>query len=573
MYPFVSFALASSVLGGFGSLGFQHQHDLHFFSVSPSGFGVKGDTHRFVFHDDPTDIGVSNINRYVKTINMRPKGNSPLRIQYETTTSGFSLFYQGVLEWKSVGESPHISWEEGTVGAGVPSAPSKWVLLTWAKQRTPIMLCFPEPVSLVIKENDEGYILRSLTSVRGWVRVRSPFANDKMNATRVGDFGRIIQELKSRISFHEGNTPRVVDFSVSEKDDEIVAIWRFDKEGALVPSPLLNAREYGFVKIETPIEVFKSEQGNATAYSKSDSLRVRFYSYRLFPGSAVVNGKIIGDVHHESLSIEKISGVVNASLAYLAGNADSTIGGDLWRIRTQYIESYSQTTTEPFTGISLPFGRNGKGSYIAGGIALSAEIMGAGQSLSSAISSSIDWMTWLPMGENLEEKIKCASIYSISASLSDSLEERVLGAMCHFGALYADKNKIAPLSEVRSWLYHHPARKGMRKPDWLTAMQSPFRILPPGLGENLMFLSDNTMTFIGVSKEPETVSIRFKCEQAQVVSYTNISNLRLTHSDSVYTLRFTTEKVGQWDVKLNVQPSSRTLPNAALSPRYSEDPH
>ncbi len=340
-----------------------------------------------------------------------------------------------------------------------------------------------------------------------------------------------------------------------------------------MPPPLLHAREHGFVKIETPIEVFKSEQGNAIAYSKNDSLRVRFYSYRLFPGSAVVNGKVIDDAHNESLSIENVSGVVNASLAYLAGNADNTIGSDLWRIRTQYIEFFSQATTEPFTGISLPFGRNGKGSYIAGGIALSAEVMGAEHSLSSAISSSIDWMTWLPMGESLEEKVKCASIYSISASLSDSLEERVLGAMCHFGVLYTDKNRIAPLSEVRSWLYHHPARKEMRKPDWLIAMQSPFRILPPGLGENLMFLSNNTMTFMGTSKESETVSLRFTCEQAQVVSYTNVSNLRLTQSSSVYTLRFTTEKVGQWDVKISVQPFSRTLPNAALSPRYSEDQH
>lgn len=573
MYPFVSFALASSVLGGFGSFGFQHQHDLHFFSVSPSGFSVKSDKHMFVFHDDPTDVGVSSISRYVKTVNIRPKGNTPLRIQYETTSSGFSLFYQGILEWKSAGETPHISWAEGTVGVGVPSAPSKWVLLTWAEQRTPIMLCFPEPVSLLIEENGEGYILRSLTPVRGWMHVRSPFANDKMSATRVGDFGRIIQELKNRTSFHEGSAPRVVDFAVSEKDDEIIAVWRFDKEGALVPPPLLNAREHGFIKIETPMEIFKSEQANMVAYSKSDSLRVRFYSYRLFPGSAVVNGKVMDDTHNKSFVIANISGVVNASLAYLAGNTDSTMGSDLWRVRTQYIGSFSQTATEPFTGISLPYERNGKGSYIAGGIALSAAVMGAEQSLSYAISSSIDWLTWLPMGENLEEKIKCASIYSITASLSDSLEERVLGAMCHFGVLYADKNKIAPLSEVRSWLYHHPARKEMRKPDWLMAMQSPLRILPPGLGESLMFFSNNTMTFIGISKEPETVSLRFKCEQAQTISYTNISNVRLTHSDGVYTLRFRAEKVGQWDVKLSVQPSSQALPNAALSPRYSEDPH
>lgn len=573
MYPFVSFALASSTLGGFGSFGFQHQHDLHFFSVSPSGFSLKSDKHRIVFHDDPTDIGVSSINRYVKTINIRPKGKTPLRIQYETTSSGFSLFYQGVLEWKSVGETPHISWAEGTVGSGVPSAPSRWALLTWAEQRTPIMLCFPEPVSLLIEENGEDYILRSLTPVRGWMRVRSPFANDKMSATRAGDFGRIIQELESRMSFQEGSAPRVVDFSVSEKDGEIIASWKFDKEGALVPPPLLNAREHGFVKIETPIEIFKSEQESMIAYSKSDSLRVRFYSYRLFPGSAVVNGKLMNDTHNGSLSITNISGVINASLAYLAGNADSTTGGDLWKIRTQYIESFAQTITEPFTGISLPFESNGKGSYIAGGIALSAEIMGADQSLSYAISSSIDWMTWLPMGENLEEKIKCASIYSIMASLSDSLEERVLGAMCHFGVLYADKNKVAPLAEMRSWLYHHPARREMRKPDWLIAMQSPFRILPPGLGETLMFFSDNTITFMGVSKEPGTISIRFTCDRAQVASYTSVSNLHLTHSDGVYILRFRTEKVGQWDVKLSVQPSSRSLPNAALSPRYSEDQH
>ncbi|MBA3727582.1 MAG: hypothetical protein H0W86_14410, partial [Armatimonadetes bacterium] len=252
MFLFGSAAAVAGLVGGFGQFGFGHIHELATFHVGPTFFRAKAPG-GFDISIGPVRTGfvVTQQSRYAKTLEMRAAPRSPSRIHFETTSLGFSLQYApGGFEMgaKSVA-APFISWSDGTVGPGVPSAASNWALLSWAEARPPILLCFASaPASVTAVEESGGFRLVCKDYV-GTVGVPLPFGGESFATVRAADFGEAIAKLKLRVAEMARPAPNVIGVAVEEDAQGLTAVWKFDSPGAIIPLPVYSGVTTGSLKI------------------------------------------------------------------------------------------------------------------------------------------------------------------------------------------------------------------------------------------------------------------------------------------------------------------------------------
>lgn len=535
---------AINLLGGFGQFAFGNDHTLPAFQLSPIRFVARA-PNALPIRLGPTRSGIvaESLSRFGKTITLRPADNAPVRIDFEATSLGFSLRYVNGLKWEADGEAPpFITWAEGTVGPGVPSAAADWVLLSWQNERPPLLLVFSNPVSLKAEPTENGF---SLATGRwmGTVSVRLPLGKRSAATSQAADFGRLLQQVRPILPFASRQAPKALSSAVTPHADGYEVTVRFDAPGAVVPPPAVGNPN---VRILSPI----LEGGPADmAVCASEELRFVVRAPGAFePGMPVT--------YRAGLQRPNTSSPEDRILAYLAGNSTPEEAQAL-----SFLAPPMPTFTEPKTSISMPLAPTGEGSYRAALRGLELVAQGKPAHFLDSIFAGIDWVTWQPPGGTSEERENAANALAVAGPYSKSIENRVLAAMAN-----------AALSAQSGWQAIRAALYGVgEKPAWLASLRSPLRVMTPGVTS---VDAPNGFKLTGLAETTESLDVTVRSDKPiEWIAHTNIARTIIIGIGEQTTIRVWPKTFGEWSLTFRRLEAGSPIPKAAPSPRYNAGRH
>ena len=550
MSPFISI-VAAGLVGGFGHFAFTDSYSLPACEITPNSFRAKAEGAPTITFGQDRKISIIAMTRYFKEIQSPFVQNSPLRIRYEASSIGFSLEYSGGFVFSGSGDPPFISWAEGTVGPGVPSAPSAWALLSWSDPKPPILLCFPSGNASLVSEQSPGGFQIRCPGYTGKIFVRFPFGSKNIATKTAADFGGLVAPISKNIGYLSAPAPQLIGFAYQKGVDGITAIWKFDRPGALIPLPVIGGVRLGSVRILNPTRPAFLGGDDSVKACGGDELRLRFMTARLRPGAAGVAGATRAD---------GTGSLADCALALLCGNAP-----DFARLNASLAVAM-KTVVEPITRISLPHEETGAGSESAAARFLAGCALGIRPAWAEGLFAGMDWTDWLPAGGDHKERVEAAALLALAGPLLDDPEERILAAMAN--AALADEPD-APCFSVRRWLYPNAAMARLPKPAWLAAMQSPIRIFTPGVAAAQ---DASGLWLIGTAETIESFDLTVKVDAPFEIGGTENLDQVIAIADTPATvMQVRPRAAGPWRIKIVRLSAGAALPRAAPSPRYSAD--
>jgi hypothetical protein len=528
-------------MGGFGQFAFGHKHTLPAFDVDPSSF-VAHAPNAFPISLGPerTGIVIESLSRFGKTIALRPSGNAPVKIDYEATSLGFTLRYVNGMQWTAENEEPpFITWSEGTVGPGVPSAPSSWALLTWRGERPPLLLVFSNPVGLSSVKTDTGFSL-STGRWSGNVSVRLPFGKRTAATVQASDFGGLLQELRPLLDYIAA--PVALSAAVTPHAEGYEIAVKFDRPGAAVPPAAVFAIASGIARLLTP--TLESGPKDMPICS-TDELRILIRA----PGPFAAGSPI---VYRAGTRTTTSSGAENRLLAYLTGNATSAESRAL-----SFLPPLQTMITQANTGIGMPMAPDGSGSYRAALRGLEFLAQGRPAPFLDSVFAGVDWVTWQPPGGTAAERADAAAALAIAGPFCQSVDNRALAAMANAAISFP-----TGWDDVRHALYSNA-----EKPSWLEAVRSPLRILTPGVSATD---APNGFKVFGAVESIESFELKLKSDQPLVTAASeNIDRTLVTGIGETTTIKVWPKSIGEWSLTFRRSAAGNPIPRAVPSPRYN----
>ena len=536
---------AVGLMGGFGQFAFGHKHTLPAFDVDPTSFVAHApNALKISLGPERAGIVTESISRFGKTIALRPTGASQVKMDFETTSIGFSLRYVGGMKWSAEGEPPFVTWEEGTVGPGVPSAPANWALLTWRTERPPLLLVFSNPVGLTARRTEGGFTLET-GRWTGTVAVRLPFGTKNFATSQAADFGGLLQQFRPLLPLVSAPAPRVLSSQVLSHAEGYELVVRFDSPGAAIPPAAVAAIEKGSARLLSPT-VENGPEGMPIC--STEELRIVLRAPGAFaPGTPVT--------YRGGLLPHKTTGAEDRLLAYITGNADAAGSRAL-----SFVAPLQPMLTEPITGIGMPLASDGSGSYLAA--LRGAELVAQGKAAGffDSIFAGVDWVTWQPPGGTPSERANAASVLSIAGPYCKSIDNRAIAAMANAG-----------ITEQTAW---DAVRTGFygasEKPAWFASIRSPLRIMTPGV---VTADAPNGFKVSGSVETTESFDLEIRSDQLlETASHTNIARTMVVGIGDVTTVRIWPKTFGEWTLTFRRSAAGSPIPKAVPSPRYSAAP-
>ncbi|MDQ2987214.1 MAG: hypothetical protein M3R13_10955 [Armatimonadota bacterium] len=531
------------LLSGYGQFAIGHSHTLPAFEVSPSQFTARApNAFPISLGQERTGIVVTELSRFGKVIAIRPVPMAPTQIDYETTSLGFSMRYVAGMKWSAQGAaSPFITWADGTVGPGVPSAPSTWALLTWRSEHPPILLHFSNPASLIAIKTDTGFALEA-AGWTGTVRVRLPFGSRSATTSQAADFGKLVGELNVHRELISSEAPKPTSATVTRADNGYLLTVLFDQPGAAVPPAAIAAIEKGLAILRSPI-VDNGPSGMPLCATNQ---------LRIFLRAPVPIGPGAPLTFRGGIVAQPTNGQEDRLLAFITGNATSA-------------ESFALNTlpplvtmhTEPITGIGMPFASDGTGSYTASLRAATFVVQGRSAPFIDSIFDGVDWVTWQPPGNSAKERANAAAVLALAGPFCRSIENRAVAAMSNAGIVSA-----SVFDDVRYALYG-PGEK----PAWCAALYSPIKVLTPGTAASD---SQNGFKVFGNVETTEAFDLTIASDQPLVtVSHANVDRTMVIGTGPQTVIRVWPKSFGDWSITFRRSSAGNPIPKGAPSPRYN----
>ena len=557
MFQFAKAAATAGIIGGgIGQFAFTHNHSLMTFDVSPTSFKSKSPGGvEFLLGPERTGFVVTNMSRYYKVLSMRPVPQAPLRIMYETSSLGFSVEYLGGATLSAKGASaPFLTWSDGSVGPGVPAAPSKWLLLTWPEPRPPLLFCFTGlPASVTATPTSDGFTI-TIPKYTGVVRIRQPFGNDAIATQNASEMGKLAERLRPLIEQLSKPAPVLQQTLIEDDKYGPVITWIYDKPGAVLPAPLTRGFNKGNLKILSNTTAVGAKKD--VLQTAENELKVKFITHELRPGTPVVFGNVAVD-SPATISYIDPQSVAEATMSWLFGNGDSGTPGILEEAFVGFSDELKYET-DPVTQSRFGFAKDGTGAALLAAHCFSQEARNIKTELLSSLFDSLDWVTWQPAGATRKEKETAAALLALCCAFRKSPEERALGAMASLGA-----SDDAPYSQIRNGIYSN-----QKMPDWFSALESPVRSISPDVSAK----GDKTgIVVFGDAQSVNGFYVELLTDaDLRVVSKVNVKSM-LVASPGLHTSYYVVpERVGPWKLTLARKAPGRPIPRAAPSPRYSE---
>lgn len=232
----------------------------------------------------------------IRVYRLDSTGYSPTKLRVNAFASGPEfLFERGFRLRLGALNAPRLSWAEGSVDAGVPTAPSRWVTFSYQDSQPPVLMTFSEPVSLVVSGKVGNWEIRTASQElhKGWVRFALPMGTRALNTSDVSALGLLVQSIRQHEGFWSGLSPQLKGLEVQRADGGVSARWIFDRPGAAVPPPALLSWRGGYrVGLEPDIRHLDApREDGPVAYSSVDEIRCFFPIRPLAAGRSIITGQ------------------------------------------------------------------------------------------------------------------------------------------------------------------------------------------------------------------------------------------------------------------------------------------
>lgn len=466
---------------GVGRFAFRKTPPVAGFRIDSNGFRVANpaaDTLRFV--QPAKQWKAVEVSAFGATYLLGGAGRSPDKLRVNLLGPGFDLHFQAGFGFSAGSNlSPYVTWNEGSVGAGVPTPKSNWFIVSFQDSQPPLLLAFPgEKAAIRVSGRPGAWRIDSIGVYQGWMRVALPKGTASVIATDAAGLGTLAKAVRQRADYWTAQAPALVSREARFEGESLVVSWRFNRAGATVPYPVLRAGKAGY-RIEPLSKIValgtETDEG-PMAYCGEPKLTVRFPRLAQGPGRPVVLGpppSLLGAV-----SPVDAPRLFEYALASRLSNASP---GALTQLRG-LLADYSVVApehTDPTSGRKLPFDAAGTGLELAAIYALAGVCLDqSANPMLEAWESAIDWPTWRPWTGGMATLRLASSVVAVAGVVGQSPRAAVLGAMAE--TLLVASGERSYFESLRRSLYRR-LPEGMPEDRWAEALRSPWRLLgdPP----------------------------------------------------------------------------------------------
>lgn len=476
----------------FGRFGYDDGVSLPGFVVERHGFRANAKDADFFRFADPTDEWrCTEISDMDKAAILSTKGRAPRKIRMNLLTPGFSLYFESGLSFIIGSEDcPFLTWSGGSVGGGVPTPQTDWVLISFGKSEPPILFYFPNgKCSLRIDGSAGAWILRSVEVGPGWVRIVPPLGNSDASTSNARELGTLLEKVLPNLDVWTAQEPSLQGLEIHSDDASVTASWHFDHPLSVIPAAALLAPLGGYgAAVTSPVRDLgvRTEEGPLEVSTSSD-LVVKFPVLKLPLGRALVTGDQIG--HATLEGYEDIQGIVQVALSNLESVCDPKTRDMAARLNSRFLAQV-QNYREPITGQQLPFQASGEGADVSAAYALllASTLAASGQDVrANAFSLSLllkqDWNGWTIWCANKELCRRCSAIAAITCAIGGDEHLRLEAGMLEAGLAaqrglglwrlgkdHPDPKLTEPLDSLRQGVFCSSQDK------FVGALMSPVRV-------------------------------------------------------------------------------------------------
>lgn len=442
-------ALCAGARGqAFGRFGYQDYLDVPGLTLDRGGFVAKwpgADKFQFLAPSKAWHPVLTTA--YSQTIALESSSGRPSKAVANLFSPALGILWEsGVALKLACAKSPFLTWSEGSVREDVPTPDVRWVLVSFQDSQPPIVLVFMgRPASLKVSGKAGDWTIRSEKKYEGWMRVGLPLGLTPLQTDSASSLGHLVQRYKDEETLWSGSAPALVKFSVEADLESVTGTWKFDKPGAVVPSPATLAALGGYpLKVTTAVRSVDAptELGDLVV-TREKTLRIRFPARRIPAGRCVTTGEIVASPLGTVSPID-VPSVAELAFDSLLARSDLTERQLADSVSQQYIDS-AHFFEEPWSHQLLPYDASGTGIDLAAAHALLFQALTSAKqptseanSLLTSVLWRMDWSTWRiwqgsPEGPSNDAARRAAAIVAVTTTLCPEPERRLQGAMLEAG--------------------------------------------------------------------------------------------------------------------------------------------
>jgi len=548
---------------------------------------MPSDTFRFL--QPLTGYRVTEISERHAVYSGRDYAGMPSRIRTTLHGAGFESYFPLGIEVRLTSFlSPFLSWDVGTVDSGHPSAPSRWIMVSFQDRQAPVLFTFESPVQMIVTGKAGDWRLRTTTRYIGWVKISLPRGQNAMPNTGVAGLGETCQKIAKDAVFWGNLTPKLVSFEIRSNETSVTGVWTFSAPGAQIPPAAMLAKTGGYpIKILTGIRDAAADHlDGPTAFTTEPKLAIEFPLRRIGAGRGIAVGPIPSDLIGTASPYD-IPSIAELALTNMMASRDRLVREAAEGALGDYVVS-STHFVEPVTGQRLPYDSGGDGIDLAAahGLLMQSTLAGAGadsepNSLFTSVQWRQDWRTWRLICRDVKKADRAAALMAVTGALSPESERRLSGAMFQAGIAYAkalptfrsrrkypaaDLPVVEPLGPLRASLY---SREALPDSDFVASLSGGLRVMSDDSIRAEATEAGWRLTLSPSNAPTETLTIAAAWPVA-LGEIRNVAGHEIKDLLGVYQIRFRRTEPSEASLEVLRPAWNPTLPKILAPPRYSE---
>jgi hypothetical protein len=190
---------------------------------------------------------------------------------------------------------PVLTVPGASFGPGAPTAPVPWVLVTPGPGQPAVMVVpLGGPAAFVVEGKPGDWTLRTEPPGPGAFRFCLPDGLRRIEGQTPAELGALVARVVPAAGHWSAPTPTLKSARLEQAPTGLKAVWTFDRPGAVVPMPLLLAREGGYgVRVLTDIVPGRADLPDGpVAFCRENRLAVEFPLDPVPPGRALFRGGV-----------------------------------------------------------------------------------------------------------------------------------------------------------------------------------------------------------------------------------------------------------------------------------------
>lgn len=446
------FAFATGLQGqAFGRFGFSTFFDLPAMVVNSKGVIAKNpmaDQLRF-----PTELKTWKAlatTDIAQTVACQEQPGCPNRLVANLLSPGVAMqFSSGFSFQTSSNLAPYVSWDIGSCGAGVPTPPVNWILVSFHDAQPPVLIKLGGQAKTAFEVTGQSGAWRISTPdpYKGWLRIGYPLGREGRATRSAADLGRLVKEITPDLPLWADAPAGIKKLDI--KSDEFGLNVTYDFGGpALVPPPIILAPLGSYpLKLGSTLNKsqFRTEFGSGY-WTPDGILKVRYPVREVPPGRAIAFAQPSRALPGTVSYIDPPS-IVDLAIEAIRGDRDPATIAQADELEQHFLEE-TKGTLEPITQQQVLYDAANRGMGVLAAHAFVNAVVSAGTASTpdTALFTTAlwrrDWWSFLPTSADKVEEAdrKSASMLAVSGALFGTEDARYQGALFEAG-LAADRAK------------------------------------------------------------------------------------------------------------------------------------